>query len=667
MIFYIFYLFLPILFLGDYMKFLKFIFFLILGLFGCLIIFWISANIYAKISPKIAISGANNLAIYDVNKDLVFSGNVNKDWINLDKVSKNVIKATIASEDKNFYKHSGFDFLRIIKSLIINIMSKDNVQGASTISQQYARNLFLDFDKTWKRKWKEMWVAIKLENHYSKNEILEGYLNTINYGHGIFGIEKASKYYFNKSAKDLTLAEASILVGIPKSPSNYSPIINYEAAKERQLLVLNMMEKNNLIDKIEKEKVYNTTLEFHGENTKYDTKMIMYYQDAVIKELKSISTIPESYIETGGLKIYTNFNIDYQKKLEESANNNLDDNKDLQVAGVVMEPHTGKIFAILGGKDYYQSQFNRAIASKRQVGSTMKPFLYYAALENGFTASTSFLSEKTTFAFGEQTYSPKNAGNIYGNKAVSLAAAISYSENIFAVKTHLFLGEETLLEIAKRVGIKEVLDPVVSLPLGTVEINIIDLTTGYATLANGGYKVSPHFIEKVEDSEGNILYQFKYSEDLVLNTSLTFILNELLTTTYDSLFIDYNYPTTISVAPKMTKKYAVKSGSTTTDNWNIGYNKELLVSIWVGYDDNREIESGNFYYAKNIWIDTIEACLKGHENFWYDIPNNVVGVFIDPINGALANEATQKKKLMYYIKGTQPTSYEPVFKESTGE
>ncbi len=649
------------------MKFLKFLAFFIIGCFLLFTIFWVGANIYAKMAPKIAINGANNLAIYDINNNLVFSGNEDQNWIPLEDISKNVINATIASEDKNFYSHHGFDFLRIIKSLAINIISKETVQGASTITQQYARNLFLDFNKTWKRKWKEMWVAIELENHYSKDEILEGYLNTINYGHGMFGIEKASKYYFNKSAKDLTLAEATILVGIPKSPANYSPIVNYDLARERQLLVLRTMVRNKYITEEEKKEIYNTKLEFYGKENNNESSTVMYYKDAVISELEDISSIPDSYIETGGLKVYTNLNIDYQNNLENNATKDLANNSELQVSGVIMEPSTGKILALMGGRNYYESQFNRALSSKRQVGSTMKPFLYYAALENGFTASTSFLSEPTTFAVGEQTYSPKNAGNIYGNKTISLAAAIAYSENVFAIKTHLFLGEETLVEIAKRVGIKEELKPIVSLPLGTVEINIIDLTTGYATLANGGYKITPHFIEKVEDSEGNILYEYKYSNDLVLNTSLTFILNELLTTTYDSTFIDYNYPTTISIAPKMSKKYAVKSGSTTTDNWNIGYNKELLTAVWIGYDDNKKIGSGNFYYAKNIWIDTMEACLKEHKDAWYDIPSNVVGVFIDPISGTLATETTQKKKLMYYIKGTQPSANTSNNEEPTGQ
>ena len=220
------------------------IFFLIL-VFG--------AYTYAHLSPKLEINGANSLAIFDDNGEMFFQGSGSKKWVKLKEISPNLIKATIAAEDKNFYKHKGFDLLRILKATYINITSKSVEQGASTITQQYAKNLFLDFDKTCKRKLEEMWYTIEIESHYNKDEILEGYLNTINYGHGMYGIENASKFYFNKKAKDLSLAEASLLTGIPKSPSNYSPLVDLEAAKKRQLLILNLMVKNGDITENEKE------------------------------------------------------------------------------------------------------------------------------------------------------------------------------------------------------------------------------------------------------------------------------------------------------------------------------------------------------------------------------------------------------------------------------
>ena len=334
---------------------------------------------------------------------------------------------------------------------------------------------------------------------------------------------------------------------------------------------------------------------------------------------------------------------------------NLEDDN-LQVAGAMINPKNGDVIALIGGTDYIKSEFNRAINSKRQVGSTMKPFLYYAALENGFTASTTFLSEVTSFTFSNNdTYTPQNAGEIYPNGEISMAAAISYSDNIYAIKTHLFLGEETLVDISKRVGIKEKLDKIVSLPLGTEEINLIDFLEGYATLANLGNKVTPHFIEKIVDYEGNIIYESKHDSESVLNKSIVYILNELLTSTYDLNMVDYNYPTCGSLVPKITNKYALKSGTTDTDAWTIGYNKDILVGIWNGYDDNKKIEMNAVRTSKNIWVDTIEEYLKDKKTSWYSMPDNVVGVVVNPIDGKLAKENTQKKKILYYIKGTEPT------------
>lgn len=609
--------------------------------------------IYAKMSAKLPINSANSFYLYD--KDGNPYDNESNEWIKLDKISKNLINATIAIEDKNFYNHGGFDYLRILKAMFINIKNKKTLQGASTITQQYAKNLFLDFDKTWNRKIEEAFLTLRLEAHYSKDEILEGYLNTINYG-GIFGIENASKYYFNKSASDLTLAEASILAGIPKSPSNYSPLSNPETAKERQKLILNAMVENGYITEDEMKEAYNTELTYVTNNERDNLETIMYYKDAVMDELESIESIPKSFLETGGLKIYTTLDVGAQKTLENKIKNNLTENSEIQIASVLMEPSTGNILAIAGGRDYNNSQFNRVISSKRQVGSTMKPFLYYSALESGFTASTTFTSEKTTFTFSEnKTYSPENYSNTYANKPISMAAAIAYSDNIYAVKTHLFLGEESLVDIAKRIGITSKLEALPSLALGTEEISILEMMSGYGTFANGGYKVTPHFISKIEDINGNVLYEYKEDKKAILNKSTVYILNELLANSYAKEFIDYTYPTCIGIAPKMTKKYAIKTGTTNTDHLIFGYNQDALLGIWMGYDDNRESAVGDGNIMKNIWVDTMEEYLQDKEDNWYKTPNNVVGVLANPITGAPANNG-EKSKIFYYIKGTQPSS-----------
>lgn len=620
--------------------------------------------IYIKTSPKPEIYSANNLVLYDSEENVFFQGNESKEWISLDEISDYLIKATIYTEDKNFYKHFGFDFFRILKASYINITSGKTMQGASTITQQYAKNLFLDFDKTWKRKWDEMWYTMKIEANYSKDEILEGYLNTINYGHGMYGIENASKFYFNKSAKDLDLAEASILTGIPKSPANYSPIVNLDLAKKRQLTILELMVKNKVITEEEKNEAYNEELVFSGVDNNEELSTIMYYQDAVLKELKDIDSIPLSYSDSKGLKIYTNLDIKAQQSLEKNIKETLPEDSKIETSAVMMNPNTGGIIALVGGRDYNKSSYNRAIESRRQVGSTMKPYLYYAALENGFTSSSAFTSEKTTFTFNNQDdYAPNNYNNTYGNKPISMGTAIAYSENIYAVKTHLFLGGDALINVARRVGITAKLENVPSLPLGTNEISIIEMAAGYSAFANLGYKVNPHLIEKVVDAKGNVLYEADDSKELVLNSSIVFILNNLLTATYDPDYIDYNYPTAITLASKLTHKYGLKSGTTNSDNWNIGFNRDIVTAVWIGYDDNKSLSTSEYKYAQNIWFKTTEAYETGKPEAWYEMPSNISAMFVEPISGKPVTDNSTKKKLMYFIKGTEPSSTDQTFDE----
>jgi penicillin-binding protein, 1A family len=639
------------------------IFIILIGLF---IVGNICVYTYAKLSPKIEIKNANSFMLFDSDNEVFFQGSGSREWIGLDDISPHLIEATINTEDKNFYKHIGFDYLRILKAMVVNITSGTTSQGASTITQQYAKNLFLDFDKTWKRKWDEMWYTIEIESHYSKDEILEGYLNTINYGHGKYGIETASKYYFGKSAKDLTLAEAAMLTGIPKSPSNYSPFVNLKKATQRQQVILKKMYDEGIINKAEYNKALDQELKFVGVEEEDELQSVMYYQDAVIEELKSLKEIPESFLETGGLKVYTSLDMEAQKQLEETVKNTMPDS-DLETASVMVNPNNGRVIALVGGKDYSKSEFNRATDAKRQVGSTMKAFLYYAALENGFTASTTFTSEETTFTFNNnQSYSPQNYNGTYGNKPISMATAIAYSENIYAVKTHMFLGEDTLVDIAKRLGINSNLDKVPSLALGTSEIGMLEMAGAYSAFANEGYKIKPHFITKIVDKEGTVLYEASEEKELILNSSLTFILNNLLTATYDSNFIDYNYPTAVNLASRMTHKYSLKSGTTNTDNWYIGYNKDIVTAVWCGYDDSRDLKSSEYKYAQNIWLNMMEGYMKDKDDEWYSQPENVVGVLVNPITGKPANDSDEKKIIEYYIKGTEPSADDPVFDEISG-
>ena len=622
-------------------------------LFISFVVLLIGLYTYAYLSPKLDLKTSGSLYLYDNKNDLVYQGSRSNEWANLEDISDNLKNAVIAVEDKNFYNHHGFDYLRIAKAMLTNIKKKSIVQGASTISQQYIKNLYLDFDKTWKRKAEEAMLTLELEVHYDKDDILEGYLNTINYGQGNMGIVNASSYYFNKKPSELTLEEAIMLAGIPKNPAGYNPVSNYEASLKRAWIVAKSMLNNGYIDEDTYNNLFKERLEIFGQTKNNNLQMIMYYQEAVLNELSNIKKIPASLINAGGLKIYTTLDLKEQTSLENNIlSNKVDD--ELQVASVIVDPKTGAVKALTGGMNYAKSQYNRALKSKRQVGSTMKPFLYYAALENNMTMSSSFRSEETTFNLASgKTYAPQNAGNIYASKEITMAAALALSDNIYAVKTNLFLGVDKMIDVAKRTGINANLDEVASLPLGTSEINILDYASGYTTFASGGYQKELYFIEKIEDIDGNILYEHEDKNRLVINPNYTYILNEMMTSTTNDAYVDYTTPTALNIASTLTHKYALKTGSTNTDYWIVGYNPDRLMMMWMGYDNNKEVNGNVRNNAKKIWALTIEESLNSINTTWYETPKNVVAIPLDAVTGKTTNNQN-KVALYYYVKGTEP-------------
>lgn len=622
-------------------------------LFISFVVLLIGLYTYAYLSPKLDLKTSGSLYLYDNKNDLVYQGSRSNKWANLEDISDNLKNAVIAVEDKNFYNHHGFDYLRIAKAMLTNIKKKSIVQGASTISQQYIKNLYLDFDKTWKRKAEEAMLTLELEVHYDKDDILEGYLNTINYGQGNMGIVNASSYYFNKKPSELTLEEAIMLAGIPKNPAGYNPVSNYEASLKRAWVVAKSMLNNGYIDEDTYNNLFKEKLKIFGQTKNNNLQMIMYYQEAVLNELSNIKKIPASLINAGGLKIYTTLDLKEQTSLENNIlNNKVDD--ELQVASVIVDPKTGAVKALTGGMNYAKSQYNRALKSKRQVGSTMKPFLYYAALENNMTMSSSFRSEETTFNLASgKTYAPQNAGNIYASKEITMAAALALSDNIYAVKTNLFLGVDKMIDVAKRTGINANLDEVASLPLGTSEINILDYATGYTTFASGGYQKELYFIEKIEDIDGNVLYEHEDKNRLVINPNYTYILNEMMTSTTNDAYVDYTTPTALNIASILTHKYALKTGSTNTDYWIVGYNPDRLMMMWMGYDNNKEVNGNVRNNAKKIWALTIEESLNSINTTWYETPKNVVAIPLDAVTGKTTNNQN-KVALYYYVKGTEP-------------
>lgn len=633
------------------MKHIKNLFKISIFLFISALVIIIGIYVYSYFMPAMSLNSANSYYLYDNKDNVVYQGSNKSAWVSLKEIDPKFLNYIISIEDQHFYHHLGFDIPRILKTLFTNIKSGKILAGASSISQQYVKNLYLTFDQTWERKIEEAFLTIKLETHYSKDEILEGYLNTIYFGEGVYGIKNAANYYFNKEPSDLTDEEAIILAGIPKSPNNYNPISNMEACMKRVNVVKSVLKENGTITDDNYNNLNFDNLNLYGKKSTNNLNTLMYYQDAVMDELSKITSIPEKLINSGGIRIYTNLDLDTQKAMdEEIETKTLDDNN--QVAGIVVNPRNGKVVALAGGKNYSKSQYNRVLKSKRQVGSTIKPFLYYAALNSGMTEASTFKSEKTSFVFQEnKVYNPTNYGNKYANKDISMALALAYSDNIYAVKTHLFLGENTLVDTLKTCGLKETLAPNPSLALGASEINMLDYATAYTTLASNGYKRELYFINKIEDVDGNVLYIHKNKEEKVLNDDALYILNEMMRNTYNYNYVDYNSPTVIYLNGKLNQKYALKSGTTDNDYWISGYNNNVLSIFWAGNDQNEDTPKAYSKIIKDIWLRSVNAFTEDIiDDEWYSLPKNVIAI---PVNPKTGKYDAKSKELFYFIDGTQ--------------
>lgn len=633
------------------MKHIKNLFKISIFLFISALVIIIGIYVYSYFMPAMSLNSANSYYLYDNKDNVVYQGSNKSAWVSLKEIDPKFLNYIISIEDQHFYHHLGFDIPRILKTLFTNIKSGKILAGASSISQQYVKNLYLTFDQTWERKIEEAFLTIKLETHYSKDEILEGYLNTIYFGEGVYGIKNAANYYFNKEPSDLTDEEAIILAGIPKSPNNYNPISNMEACMKRVNVVKSVLKENGTITDDTYNNLNFDNLNLYGKKSTNNLNTLMYYQDAVMDELSKITSIPEKLINSGGIRIYTNLDLDTQKAMdEEIETKTLDD--DNQVAGIVVNPRNGKVVALAGGKNYSKSQYNRVLKSKRQVGSTIKPFLYYAALNSGMTEASTFKSEKTSFVFQEnKVYNPTNYGNKYANKDISMALALAYSDNIYAVKTHLFLGENTLVDTLKTCGLKETLAPNPSLALGASEINMLDYAAAYTTLASNGYKRELYFINKIEDVDGNVLYIHKNKEEKVLNDDALYILNEMMRNTYNYNYVDYNSPTVIYLNGKLNQKYALKSGTTDNDYWISGYNNNVLSIFWAGNDQNEDTPKAYSKIIKDIWLRSVNAFTEDIiDDEWYSLPKNVIAIPVNPKSGKYD---AKSKELFYFIDGTQ--------------
>lgn len=584
------------------------------------------------------------IKLYDDQNEIFYQSinNYSGQYVSLENVSPYFLKAIVSIEDKRFYQHHGFDYVGISRAIKTNVIKRKNSQGASTITQQYARLLYLTNEKTWSRKVKEAFFTLQLETHLSKDKILEGYVNNVYFGHGIYGIENAAQYFYKKKASELTLNEASMLAGVVNGPQYYSPLLHEKKAKQRQVLVLNAMYENNVITKSVLEATKKQTLNLAKEHSLNENMSTYYYKDTVLQELEDLGYYNNQYLNKG-LNIYTSFHQEYQDTLNQLIKEK-DIQTDLQCAFTVVNPKTSQLQALLGGKDYSKSQYNRALHANRQIGSTMKPLLYYLALENGFNPTTSFLCEPTTFKLENQTtYSPSNFHQKYAYKDITLAQAIAVSDNIYAVKTHLFLGTENLYNFLRNYHIKAKNNA--SLALGTVNTNIYNLSNIYCNIASTGKYQPIYTIEKITDHQGNLIYQHKNKRTQNLNKESCLILSQLLTGTFNKQFSTYlsatmaNYQTNYTVA--------CKTGSTDYDNLIVAYNPNILITGWVGYDDNRKMEQSE---EKTITKDVAIPFLNKHikKEAWYYPTSKLNAISINPLSG----EFDENGIVYWFRKGT---------------
>ncbi|MGN7938866.1 transglycosylase domain-containing protein [Virgibacillus sp. 6R] len=581
-------------------------------------------------------------------------------WVPLDEISDYVLQATVAIEDQSFFEHNGFDYKRIAGAALADLKAMAKVQGASTITQQYARNLFLHHGKTWERKAKEAFYTIRLEQNYSKEQILEGYINTIYYGHGVYGIEAAANYYFGKSAKDLSLAEAALLVGIPKGPSTYSPYVNQEKAEARQEIILKTMKNEGYITANQLDAALREELVYTKKESKQQKGIAPYFQDAVMESVADLLQIDEEAIQTQGLKIYTTLDITMQETAEKLMNSSIDQSSDIQAGFVALEPSTGHVKALIGGREYDKSPFNRATQAVRQPGSAIKPLLYYTAIENGFTPSTEMKSEPTTFKYdnGKATYKPSNYNGYYANDFITMLQAIALSDNIYAVKTHMFLGMDKLVKSGEQFGLKTKMKQIPSTALGTSPVRLIDLVNAYGILGNGGKKIEPTFVTKIEDASGKLIYKSSKEKEQILDKQAAFVTTHMMTGMFDPKLNDYTSITGQTIASTLTREYAGKSGTTSTDSWMVGFSPQIVAGVWTGYDKGKSINLvQERSYAKKIWANFMEESLEDESVKAFRPPDGVVGVYINPASGKLATKDCPVRRLTYFVEGTEPTEY----------
>ena len=543
--------------------------------------------------------------------------------VELKNIPDKFTKALIATEDKNFYKHHGYDLSGLVRSTIQNVMARRVVQGASTLTQQLARVLFLNNERTFDRKLKELFIAARIEKTISKDQILEMYMNNVYLGAGAYGVEGAAQIYFNKHLKDCSLAELALIAGLPQAPSVYNPFNNPDLAKKRRNQVLTRMYKMRYITNEEYKSAQKEEIKLAGVPKYYTTNKAPYFCDYVMKELEKLG-FDETEISQGGYKITTTLDYKAQKAANEAILKNLNnwglrgDNN--QAAVFSFSPIDGRILVYAGGKNYEKSQYDRVTQAIRPPGSSFKPIVYATAMEKGITPND--IIEDKPITIGK--WSPRNYGNKYRGK-IPVYVALTVSSNVCAARIIKEVGIRSVIQTARVLGIETPIEYDYTIALGSNGVKLFEFTRAYGAFANGGYVVQPYAIEKVETSRGKIIYKApktKISHQLSMNTTaeMTAMMKRVITNG-------------TGAAANIGKPAAGKTGTTddNKDAYFMGYTPHIVTGVWVGNDDNtvmnKSIQGGTV--PALIWKDVMTVATEPYGSVDFNYPE-IKLVSMDP-------------------------------------
>jgi penicillin-binding protein 1A len=599
----------------------------------------------------------------------------------LSDVSPNLLHAIISIEDQRFYDHGGVDVIRVFAAALNNLRVHRAAQGGSTLTQQLARQSFLSSDKTLRRKLKEAVLAWRLEREFTKDQILELYLNKVYFGDGLYGVEAASRGFFGKHARDLDVEEAALLAGLVKSPSTYAPTINLDRALARRNVVLQAMLDNNAIDRPTYEQAIRSRPRL-VDTLRSEEAFGQYFKEEVRKQL--VQRFGWDRVYQGGLKVYTTIDLDMQKVAEAEVGRSIAEieqrqlkrrapvesgSDPLQAALVAMDPMTGEVRAMVGGRSFDQSRFNRATQARRQAGSAFKPFVYAAAIEQGLTAATIITGLDTPIATLQGSWVPDDHG---GNAAMTLRAALKVSSNRAAVQLLQQIGIPTAVRYAQRLGISN-MPAVPSLALGSGEVSLVAMTSAYSAFANQGMVTPPSLIRRVDDASGQVLYMSSTREERATSESTAFIMASMMSevidggTAWQARRVGFKLPA------------AGKTGTTNDyrDAWFVGFTPHLVAGVWIGYDMPRTIIANGYAgeLAVPLWGRFMAAATRGDKPDRFKMPATVVPVTVCRLSGKLATDGCRGSIVFgrdgqptdrsmvyteYFVRGTEPNDFCPL-------